>query len=172
MPEPDESRIGSAGKELMVMSEWDSPVDAERALEKAMADLDSERRKLSELGRVWRDEKTTIKSKDQSLSMTFDGRGDLVDLVFNESKYRALPPAQLASVLLETLRRGRAQSMTRMSEVMGLGERTGGMDLSSFASGDFDPEKLIGSLLGPMYEKMDDFGVPMPGRDAPRRQEG
>ncbi|OXM54006.1 hypothetical protein CFP71_20460 [Amycolatopsis thailandensis] len=154
------------------MNDWASLGDSERALEKAMADLNAEREKLTELSRVWKEERTTIKAKDQSLSMTFDGRGDLVELVFNESKYRAMPPAQLASVILETLRNGRAKSLERMNEIMGVGGSQDGIDLAAFATGELDAEKIMESLMGPMYEKMDEFGVEMPGRrETPRREE-
>ncbi|RSN39950.1 hypothetical protein DMC64_37030 [Amycolatopsis sp. WAC 04197] len=154
------------------MNDWTSPGDSDRMLEKALADLNAEREKLTELSRVWKEETTTVKAKDQSLSMTFDGRGDLVDLVFNESKYRAMPPAQLASVILETLRNGRAKSLERMNEIMGLGESKGGLDLAAFAAGELDAEQIMESLMGPMYEKMDEFGVEMPGRhETPRHKE-
>ncbi|WP_410586386.1 YbaB/EbfC family DNA-binding protein [Amycolatopsis sp. lyj-23] len=117
----------------------------------ALAALDREREKLGRLGVLWREGRTTVRAKDQSLSMTFDGRGELVELVFNESKYRKLAPAQLASVVVETLQRGKAESMAKMSEVMGTGG-VSGLDYGAVASGAADPQELLESLIGPMLE--------------------
>ena len=84
-----------------------SEADLQRMADDAMADLDRERAKLGELGKLW-DQNTTVHAKDRSLSMTVDGRGELLEVAFTGSKYKTMPPAQLAHVIVETL--GRAAS--------------------------------------------------------------
>jgi hypothetical protein len=120
-------------------------------IEGAMAMLERERAKVGKLAELWRDGRTVVRAKDQSLSMTFDGRGELVELVFNESKYRLLAPAQLASVVVETLQRGKAESVAKMSELMG-GGSTGGFDYQDLATGKVDPGQLLDSLISPMLD--------------------
>ncbi|SDY07115.1 hypothetical protein SAMN05421504_104412 [Amycolatopsis xylanica] len=139
------------------MPEPDSGVfDLDRMAADALATMEDERRKLGELGKLWKEERTTVRAKDQSLAMTFDGRGELVDLVFNGDRYRGLAPAQLASVLVETLQRGRAQSMEKMTELMGM-TAVPGLDLAGLATGKVDPQEMVDALLAPMLEGIDGF---------------
>ncbi|WIX98209.1 YbaB/EbfC family DNA-binding protein [Amycolatopsis mongoliensis] len=123
--------------------------DGDAGVEEALATLERERAKIGKLSELWREGRTTVRAKDQSLSMTFDGRGEVVDLVFNESKYRLLAPAQLANVVVETLQRGKAECMAKMSEVMGAGSASG-IDYGEVASGKVDPQQVLESLIGPM----------------------
>ncbi|KFU75673.1 hypothetical protein BB31_40375 [Amycolatopsis lurida NRRL 2430] len=114
----------------------------------ALANLQREREKIGKLSELWRDGRVTVRAKDQSLSMTFDGRGELVELLFNESKYRLLAPAQLAKTVVDTLQRGKAECMAKMSEVMGTS--ASGIDYGAAAAGKLDPQEMIESLIGPM----------------------
>jgi len=139
------------------MADWNS-ADPNQAMESAMAMFENESRKLAELGRHWDEASTTVRAKDHSLEMTFDGRGELVDLVFNSAKYRAMPPARLAAVIVETLRAGRAQAQQKMNELMGVPEIPG-MDLNGLATGEVRPDEMINSLIGPMFDALNDFGV-------------
>jgi hypothetical protein len=154
----------------MTMADWNS-VDPTRAMEDAWATLETEARKLSDLGKHWDEASTVVRAKDHSLEMTFDGRGELVDLVFNAAKYRALAPAQLAQVIIETLRRGREQAQQKMSELMGSPE-VPGLDLNGLASGKVRPDEMLNSLIGPMFETLQSFGVDAePPRPANRKRE-
>jgi DNA-binding protein YbaB len=143
------------------MADWNS-ADPDQAMDAAMAMFENESRKLADLGKHWDEASTTVRAKDHSLEMTFDGRGELVDLVFNSSKYRAMPPAQLAQVIIETLRAGRAEAQQKMAELMGVPDIPG-LDLNGLVSGQVRPDQMINSLIGPMFETLNDFGV-----DAPR----
>ncbi|MEA2687133.1 MAG: hypothetical protein QOE93_2328 [Actinomycetota bacterium] len=134
-----------------------SDFDLDKGLEEAMAKLDVERRKIGELGKVWEEGRTTVRAKDQSLSMTFDGRGELVELVFNASKYRTLAPAQLASTIVETLQRGRSESMEKMNNVMGAPDIPG-MDIAGLVSGKVDPLEMLNAMIGPILGGFDGLG--------------
>ncbi|GHH56519.1 YbaB/EbfC family nucleoid-associated protein [Lentzea cavernae] len=118
-------------------------------IEEALASLDAERRKLSRLSEMWKDGETKVRAKDNSLEMTFDGRGELTGISFNEAKYRLLAPTQLAEVLKETLQRGRAQSIEKMTEIMG-STSPGGVDLAGLAGGKTDPQDVLEALIGPL----------------------
>jgi hypothetical protein len=92
---------------------------AEEATEAALAALDAEERKLADLERTMAEETTTVRAKGRQLSMTFDGRGELTGVTFHGTRYRSIAPAELAHVLVETFREGRAQSMAKLNSFMG-----------------------------------------------------
>jgi hypothetical protein len=136
--------------------------DPDRMMEEALARLETERRKLGEMGRIWAEGRTTVRAKDQSLAMTFDGRGDLIELTFNGSKYRTVAPTELAQTILETLRRGRAQSLTKISEVMGTGE-VPGLDVNGLMTGQADPQQMLDALIAPMLAGLGELSAPRTG---------
>jgi hypothetical protein len=159
----------------MMTVDWSSAsADPARVAEQAWATFEAEARKLGELGRLWEEASTVVRAKDQSLEMTFDGRGELVDLVFNGSKYRKLAPAQLAQVIIETLQMGRAQAQDKMAELMGTPDIPG-LDLNGLATGKVKPDEMLNSLIGPIFGGLDSFGVdvnlPRPG-DRKREERG
>ncbi|MEV7043869.1 YbaB/EbfC family DNA-binding protein [Amycolatopsis sp. NPDC051061] len=139
----------------------DGLFDDGAGVDEAMAALQREREKLGKLSALWREGRTTVRTKDQSLSMTFDGRGELVEQAFNESRYRSLAPAQLASVVMETLQRGKAESLAKAAEVMGTNSASG-LDYGAVASGKAAPQELLESLISPMLGsvgvRLDDRG--------------
>ncbi|MFE0022039.1 YbaB/EbfC family nucleoid-associated protein [Amycolatopsis sp. NPDC059021] len=139
------------------MTDWNS-MDPNQVAEDAWATLEKEKQKLAELGKHWDEATTTVRAKDQSLEMKFDGRGELTDLTFNTSKYRSMAPAELASVIVETLRKGRAESQQKVSELMGTAA-VPGLDLDGLTSGKVRPDEMINSLMGPMLETLSGFGL-------------
>ena len=147
------------------MTDWNS-MDAEAALENAWSMFERESQRLAELGRHWDEATTTVRAKDHSLDMTFDGRGQLTDIVFNPAKYRAMPPAQLASVLIETLRAGQAEAQAKINELMGTSS-VPGLDLEGLSTGQIRPDQMIAALLEPVRETLDGVGLdielPKPG---------
>lgn len=130
--------------------------DLDRMAADALATMEDERRKLGELGKLWNEERTTVRAKDQSFAMTFDGRGELVDLAFNGDRYRGLAPAQLASMFIETLQRGRAQSMEKVTDLMGM-TAVPGIDFAGLPTGRVDPQEMVDALLAPMLEGIEGF---------------
>ena len=130
------------------MVDWNSAEGAWEAFE-------DEARKLGELGKLWAEASTTIRTKDHSLEMTFNGRGEPVDLVFNGSKYRQLAPAQLARTIIETLQKGRARAQEKMAELMGTPDIPG-LDVNGLITGKVRPDELLNALVGPMLEGFDD----------------
>ncbi|MFO7193697.1 MULTISPECIES: YbaB/EbfC family nucleoid-associated protein [Thermocrispum] len=149
--------------------------DPSKALDEALASFQQEAKKLGELTKLWQEGETTVRAKDHSLEMTFDGRGELTGLTFNSSKYRKLPPAQLASVILETYRAGRAKAMQEASKVMA-GSEIPGVDFDGLLTGKVKPDEVIGSLMAPMKEMFDSFGLdldfPITDGDGKERRRG
>ena len=130
-----------------------------------MARLDEERRRLDDLGKVWQDEKTTVRAKDNTFSMTFDGRGDLAEVTFHGSKYKTISPTELSHRIVETLRQGRLESIEKMAATMS-SDSVGGLDLVGIATGKVDPRKAVEALMAPLLEG---FGAPVREPREPRR---
>lgn len=149
------------------MMGWADGFDPDMGIKEAMERLEAEQAKVGKLSELWRDGRTVIRAKDHSLSMTFDGRGDPVELVFNASKYRSMPPAQLAKVVLDTLRQGRVESVQKMSEIMGAGSATG-LDFGEIVNGNADPQELMERLISPFMENAREV---MPGLGGPKSKD-
>ncbi|WP_237774037.1 YbaB/EbfC family nucleoid-associated protein [Actinosynnema sp. ALI-1.44] len=157
------------------MADWSATgADPDRAMAKALASFEAESRKLEELGKHWEEASTTVRAKDHSLEVTVDGRGELVDLVFNGAKYRKLAPAQLARMIIETLQAARTQAMAKMSDLMGA-SGIPGLDMNGLVSGKLKPEEMLNALVGPMLDTLEGFGVesPLPRpADRDRKEQG
>jgi hypothetical protein len=119
--------------------------------EDPMARFEEERRRLDDLGRVLQEEKTTVRAKDNTFSMTFDGRGDLTEVTFHGSKYKTIAPTELGHRIVETLRQGRTESLEKMVATMDP-EGIPGLDLMGIATGKVDPRKAIDALMAPLLE--------------------
>lgn len=145
-----------------------SAADPDRALSDAWKALETEKQKIKELGKHWEEASTTVRAKDQSFDLTFDGRGELVDLAFNGERYRKLAPAQLAELIVETVGKGRAEAQQKVSDVVGQSE-VQGLDLEGLMTGKVSPDKLIDSLLGPMLEGMG-LGAPTEPAERTRKE--
>lgn len=122
----------------------------DRDADGALAALEDEQRRLGDLDRVWKEETTTVRSRDQSFSMTFDGRGDLSDMSFNGTRYRTLAPAELAHLIVATLQAGRLQSLEKMAATMS--GSLPGVDFLGLATGKVEPRAVLDALIKPVFE--------------------
>jgi hypothetical protein len=133
----------------------DDPVAA--AAEDAYTILEAEKRKLAEMDRIMAEEKTTVHAKDKSLSLTFDGRGELTGMAFRSDKYRSLPPAQLAHLIVQTYQDGRTEAMAKLGAINGpAADLLPGVDFSDLASGRTTASQVFESLISPMLGGLED----------------
>jgi hypothetical protein len=116
-----------------------------------MARLNEERRRLDELGRVWTEETTTVRAKDNTFSMTFDGRGELTEVTFHGSKYRTISATELGHRIVETLKQGKQASLEKMIATMNP-ESYQGLDLMGIATGKVDPRKALDAVIAPLLD--------------------
>lgn len=139
--------------------------DPTARLEHERRRLADEQSRLEDLGRVWDGETTTVRAKDNTFSMTFDGRGDLSEVAFHGTKYKTIAPAELGHRIVETLRQGRLESIQKMAATMS-SSSVPGLDIVGIATGKVDPRQAVKDLIGPLLE-----GVGAPGREhrEPRR---
>jgi DNA-binding protein YbaB len=149
------------------MTDWNAANfrSLDEAGEAALAALEREQRKLADVTRVIDEETVTVRAKDRSLSITLDGRGEVTNIAFNGTKYRAMAPAELAHLLVETIRAGRAQCVQKMAEAMGQPSLPG-IDFAELASGNVNPMEVFDKLITPFLGE--DFGgiVGRPGRES------
>jgi hypothetical protein len=145
--------------------DWWSHVDPDRLMEEAMGAFAQERRKLGKLAEAW-DEHTEVRAKNRALVMTFDGRGEVLDLKFLGETYRTLAPAELASTIMETMRRGRSQCAERISEVVGTDSPAHRLNGEKF-----DPVAMVDELIGPMMQGLGQFGLGSPLERGPKGRE-
>jgi hypothetical protein len=131
---------------------------AEEATEAALAALDAEERKLADLERTMAEETTTVRAKGRQLSMTFDGRGELTGVTFHGTRYRSIAPAELAHVLVETFREGRAQSMAKLNSFMG-SSMLPNVDFTQLASGKTSAKDIFDQLFSPLLNEFVGDGV-------------
>ncbi|MER6410060.1 YbaB/EbfC family nucleoid-associated protein [Streptomyces humidus] len=81
----------------------------EERLAKAMEALESTRAAVADAEQRLRRASVTVTSKDRSVEVTVGAQGDLLAMKFHDGKYRSMPPAQLAAVLVETIGQARAR---------------------------------------------------------------
>lgn len=141
------------------MNDWARQFkDLEAANEDAMASFERERRRLADVTKKLSEEITEVRSKDRSLTVEFDGRGEITAINFQGTKYRTMPPAELSHVLLETIRVGRAQCVEKLTEVMGK-DLLPGVDFAEFAQGRIKPDEILDKVVGPFLGDAYDDGI-------------
>lgn len=144
------------------MTDWSSQYKSlEEANEAALASLEREQRKLAEVTKTMSEGSTTVRAKDRSLTIDFDGRGEITAINFQGTKYRGMAPAELSHVLLETIRTGRAQCLQKLTEVMGQ-DLLPGVNFGDLASGKMNAEEILEKVVSPFLG--DSYGDGILGR--------
>jgi DNA-binding protein YbaB len=93
------------------------------AFDHAMSDvLANLARKREDLARIHgsMDEVTnTVRSRRRQVSVTVDGRGEILDLKFHGQSYKSMDPADLAKLILDTIREAREEARAQMWAAVG-----------------------------------------------------
>ncbi|RZU53467.1 YbaB/EbfC DNA-binding family protein [Krasilnikovia cinnamomea] len=99
----------------------------------------------------------TVTSAQGLVTVTVDARSEITSLTFNSQQYRRMAAAELAHVVLDTVKRARASVLQQMTEVMPAA-RLAGMALPDVLAGRVDIERMLPERL--------EFGTPplTPGR--------
>ena len=151
------------------MKDWSAEYrSVNEAAEAALADFEREHRRIAEVNNAINEASTTMRAKDRSLSIDFDGRGEVTAITFHGTKYRSMAPAELAHVLLETIRAGRTECVRKMSEAMG-DDFLPGINFADLASGKLDSEDVFQKLVEPFVS--DDVAEGILGR-SPKNSQG
>jgi DNA-binding protein YbaB len=113
-------------------------------IQEAAAELDRSQERLGKLRDKLAKGSTKVTSADRMVTVELDSSGELSSIRFNTQKFRRLPPAELGTILLETINKARAQSrekiLSAFRSVMPAGTGTG---LDDVLAGKPDIEKMF-----------------------------
>jgi DNA-binding protein YbaB len=110
-------------------------------LDGAMRELREFQRRMLATREEVRRTTVSVRSKDRTLTVTLGARGDVREIAFHGGGYRAMPPAELSAVLVETLNAARTELTEKVQAAFGphrdFGRRlresmTGGSELDGF----------------------------------------
>lgn len=128
------------------MADDDDSTRASAQLETMLALLAEEQRKLEDFQRKMNEATTTVESANKALTATFDGRGELVGLTFNNTRYRTMAPKELADLVLDVVRRGRSQAFGKIDTMAG-GDVLPGVSFGDLAAGKVDLNDVVSGLM-------------------------
>jgi hypothetical protein len=152
------------------MTDWISQYRSiEEANDAAMATVERERKKISELTRQMNENTTTVRSKDRSFTVDFDGRGEVIGINFQGTKYRTMAPAEFSHLLVQTIKSGRALCTQKLAEAMG-DELLPGVTFTDLASGNLSVEEVFEKVVSPFLGE--DYNDGVLGRPAANEKEG
>jgi DNA-binding protein YbaB len=83
-------------------------------VEKAAKDLRRTQTRLKAIRKKLDGTVTKVSSRDRMVTVTINQSGGMESIEFNSQKFRRMAPAELGSVLVETIRQAQAQSRERL----------------------------------------------------------
>lgn len=144
------------------------PPDLDSAIEmveREQARLADFQRRIGEVG-------TVVESRNKMLAVTLGGNGELRDIRFNTTAYRAMAPAELSATILETLQKARSQNLRTVQELMDEAGVSDDLDARELTSGDANFSAVLGKTAAPPAEVLRQGGS-TPGRsDRPDNDDG
>ena len=117
----------------------------------ALEALEQQQARIAEFQRQIAETTTRVESPDHAVAMEFDGQGEPRSIRFLNESYRTMAPAELADVLLRTLRDGRERSARKMQELMPT-DALGDVDIAGMMTGDSDLSDVLGEIMRPALE--------------------
>lgn len=121
-------------------------------IERAYAELEQQRTALAELEGELADSSVTVTAKNRAVEATVDSRGCLTSIRFPTAAFRRMAPAELASLLVETIEDARAAAVEQTVERFRSAVPSSGHFLDSLtgavaAGGSFRLEDMIADAL-------------------------
>lgn len=124
-------------------------------IEQAFADLEHSQAAITAIQDELAAGSTTVTSKNRAVEVTVDGHGAVTEIKFPTKAYRTMAPAELGSLLVETLGEARRESEEAATNLMRTTLPDSGPLLAAFGgSTDFDTvlEELTTQLAGPPWQ--------------------
>jgi DNA-binding protein YbaB len=88
-------------------------------IELAMASLQEQQTRMAAAARELQAATASVTSKDRMVTAKVGAQGQVIALTFHTTAYRAMAPAQLATVLTDVLNEARAEIGDRVTATMG-----------------------------------------------------
>ena len=86
----------------------------ESAINEVLADIEKHRQGMAHMHESMREINGTARSKRRQVSAIVDSRGELLELTFHGTGYRNLAPAELADIIVSTVREARASATEQL----------------------------------------------------------
>ncbi|MFD0584820.1 YbaB/EbfC family nucleoid-associated protein [Dactylosporangium darangshiense] len=119
------------------------------------AEIQQQKVAISDFERHIAEAQTTVTAKNRAVSVTVDGRGELVDMKFPTNSYRTMAPAEFAQLLVETV--GTARDQARNSAAALLQNLLPGrLPIADMLRGPVNFDSM-------MADVMKDLNEPLPG---------
>jgi DNA-binding protein YbaB len=83
-------------------------------IEQRLAELAEKRELLATIQNKVQTQKSTATSKNRSIAVTVDSRGEILEIDFKSKGYRTMAPKELSALIIETVRAAREQAMAKM----------------------------------------------------------
>jgi len=130
-------------------------------IRQAAEDLDRKQRRLREIRAELAGTATKVSSVDNTLVVELDAVGELASIKFNSQKFRRMAPAELSALLVDTIKRARAENRDRVlsayQDVMPAGLRelvTGATSLDElFDKARIEADEMVADLRPPAGRK-------------------
>jgi DNA-binding protein YbaB len=119
----------------------------------ALAELEEQRRKLTEMQRAMTTTTTKVHARDRLLTVTFDGRGDVTKIEFDGFRYRKLAPGELGKLIVDTIAAGRRQAIEKIGAMMG-GDPLPGVSFTDLATNARPAAEVLDSFLGAALDRL------------------
>jgi DNA-binding protein YbaB len=134
--------------------------EAHRKIEEAAAMLDRSQERLGKLREKLAKGSVKVMSADRMVTIELDATGELSAVRFNTQKYRRMAPAELSTVLLETITKAREQSRERIVGAFRSVMPTGvGLGLDDLLGGQRDLEAMFDSARRQAREMVASLGA-------------
>jgi len=86
----------------------------DHAMDDVLAHFDKQREDLVRLHRSMDEVSRTVRSRRRQVSATVDARGEIVELKFHGQSYKTMEPADLAKLIVDTIREARDEARGQM----------------------------------------------------------
>ncbi|NMO55375.1 YbaB/EbfC family DNA-binding protein [Actinoplanes sp. TBRC 11911] len=87
-------------------------------IEQAYAEFEKKKEAIAGFENAIGTAHTTVTSKNRELNVTVDGRGDLTEIKFPTNAYRSMAPAELANLLVDTVRSAREKARAEAANML------------------------------------------------------
>jgi len=115
-------------------------------MESALANLRFQQEKIREFGVAMAGRTTSVTSKDRMLSVAVDSNGRLVEMKFRGNRYRSLAPAELASLIIDTV--AKAQETASREALDAVAELVpDAFQLARLKSGELDLDEMFDAAV-------------------------
>ncbi|MEV4352709.1 YbaB/EbfC family nucleoid-associated protein [Actinoplanes sp. NPDC049596] len=127
-------------------------------LEQVLADFEKRKTAIAGFEQDLRDESTTVTAKNRAVMAVVDGQGQLSEVKFLTNAYRSMAPAELAALVVETVKSAQHQAREKVAAKFQslLPEGTPSLDIMS-GPVDFD------AAMKRILSTFDEVKRPFPG---------